>query len=105
MQRAQLLEQRFELDAAMRRRVRRQAAYGFRELSLHSDRPAASGLVPRDRDVHEPLQEIAFFERSDAPGVLELLVRREVLAPADQLETRFKPGRGSLRRRPVRRRS
>jgi hypothetical protein len=40
--------------------------------------------------VHEALQEVAFFGRCGAPGVLELLVRGEVLAAADQLDAAFK---------------
>ena len=37
----------------------------------------------------EPLKEVALLGRRRAPGVLELLVRREVLAAADQLESTF----------------
>jgi len=45
-----------------------------------ADAPAAPGLVPGDRDVHEPLEEIALVGPRGAPGRLERLVRREVLA-------------------------
>jgi hypothetical protein len=41
--------------------------------------------------VDESLQEVAFFGRRNAPGVLELLVRGEVLAGADQLDAGLKP--------------
>jgi hypothetical protein len=54
------------------------------ELTFHSDSPPAAGLVPRDRDVDEPLEEVALILRRGAPGVLELLVRREVLAAANE---------------------
>ena len=90
MQLAELFEQRLELDAAMGRCVGGQATDGLRQLPLHPDSPSASGLVPRDRDVDESLQEVALSGRRRAPCVLELLVGREVLARADQLETAFK---------------
>jgi hypothetical protein len=68
------------------RRIRPQPARGLRELPLAADAVAAAGLVPRDRDVNEPLKEVALLGLGGAPGVLELLVGREVLAPADQIE-------------------
>jgi hypothetical protein len=77
----------------MGRPIRREPADRLRELSLGRDGAAASGLVPRDRHVDEPLQEVAFLRRGGAPFVLELLVRGEVLAGADQLEPAIKSGR------------
>ena len=91
MQLAELCKQWLELDAAVRRRVRLQPADRLRELPLGPDPSPAPRLVPRDRDVHEALQEVALFGRCRAPGVLQLLVRCEVLAGSDQLEARFKP--------------
>jgi hypothetical protein len=89
MQLAQLGEQRFEVDAAVRRRVRREPAHRFRKLAFGRNRPASARLVPRNRDVDEPLQEVALLRRSRAPRVLELLVCGEVLAGADQREPAF----------------
>lgn len=66
-------------------RERLQPADRLRELALRSDLASAARLVPRDRDVDEPLEEVALVGRRGAPGVLELLVRGEVLAGADQL--------------------
>jgi hypothetical protein len=91
VQLAQLLQQRFELDAAVGGRVRREPLDRLRELSLHADPASAARLIPRDGDVDESLQEVAFLGRCGAPGVLELLVRAEVFARADQLEAGFKP--------------
>jgi hypothetical protein len=75
-------------------RIRRQPPDRLLELALGADAPPAAGLVPRDRDVDEPLEEVALLGRRRAPGQLELLVRGEVLAGADQLE----PGKEPTRR-------
>jgi hypothetical protein len=56
------------------------------ELPLAADAVAAGGLVPRDRDVDEPLEEVALVGLGRTPGVLELLVGGEELAPPDQVE-------------------
>ena len=69
----------------MRGRVGRQAADRLLELALGADLPAAAGLIPRDGDVDEPLEEVALGRRRGAPGELELLVRGEVLAGTDEL--------------------
>jgi len=87
---AELCEQWLELDASVRRGVRLEAADRFRQLPLGSDSSAAPRLVPGDRDVHEALQEVALLGRRHAPGVLEFLVRRKVLAGPDQLQACFK---------------
>jgi hypothetical protein len=70
--------------------VRAQPTVRLLELALHPDAPPALGLVPRDRDVNEPLQEVAFLGRRRAPCILELLVRGEVLAAPDQVDAGFK---------------
>ena len=48
-------------------------------------------MVPGDRDVDETLEEILLFRLGRAPGLLELLVRLEVLAPPDQVDTVLQP--------------
>ena len=83
----QLREQRLKLDAAMPGRVGTEPSPGLRELPLTPDAVPAAGLVPRNGDVHEPLQEVALRRLRRPPGVLERLVRGEVLAAADQLDT------------------
>jgi len=65
----------------MTRRERPEPALRLLELPLEPDPVPAAGLVPRDDDVHEPLEEVLLLGRRRAPGVLERLVRREVLAP------------------------
>src|SRR5207302_8773886 len=90
---AELLQKRLQLEPAMLGRVRRQPPERLGQLALGADAPAAPGLVPRDGDVHEALEEVAFVLRRRAPGVLELLVRGEVLAGADQLDAAKEPTR------------
>jgi hypothetical protein len=70
----------------MRGRVRREPPLRLLELALAADAVAAAGLVPRDRDVHEPLVEVALLVGGGPPRQLELLVGREELPGADQLE-------------------
>ena len=105
VQLTELLEQRLQLQASMRRRERGQPADSFRQLALGADPPAPAGLVPGDRDVDESLEEVALVRRSCAPGRLELFVRGEVLAGTDQLDAFFKRGFEPLRLPPGRRRS
>jgi hypothetical protein len=81
-----LCQEWIELDAAMTRRVRSEATQRFSELALGSDSPSPSRLVPRDGDMDESLEEVSLVRRRRAPGILELLVRCEVLAGPDQLE-------------------
>jgi len=71
----------------MRGRVGRQPADRLLELALGSDSPTAAGLVPDDRHVNEALEEVAFGRRRRTPGELELLVRGEVLACTDELNS------------------
>jgi len=68
------------------RRVAREAPTCLLELALAADAVAASRLVPRDRDVHEALEEIALARRRDPPVFLELLVRLEVGSRIDLLQ-------------------
>ncbi len=70
----------------MRRRVRPEPPGRLLELPRGADAPPAPGLVPRDRDVDEPLVEVALPGVGGAPGELQLLVRLEVLAGPDQVE-------------------
>jgi hypothetical protein len=55
-------------------------------LPLAADPVAAARLVPRDRDVDEPLEEVSLGVGRRAPRVLERLVCLEERAGADQLE-------------------
>src|SRR2546429_1612611 len=86
----------------MRGSKRLQAPHRFRELSLGADAPAAPGLVPGDRDVHEPLEEVTFLCWRGAPRELELLVRGEVLAATDELDAVPKASTRRRRREAVR---
>jgi hypothetical protein len=52
------------------------------ELALAAGTVAAPGLVPGDDDVDETLEEVPLGRVRRAPGVLERLVRLEVLAGA-----------------------
>jgi hypothetical protein len=72
------------------RGVGRQPPDRLLELALAADAIAAAGLIPGDRDVDEALQELALGRLGRSPRVLELLVRGEILAVADQLEPAFK---------------
>lgn len=87
--RGDLREDRVDVHAAVRRAIAREAAVRLDELSLAAVPVAPLGVKPRDGDVHESLQEVALLGRCFAPLVLELLVRVEVLAGADQLEAPF----------------
>jgi hypothetical protein len=69
---------------------RREPPSRLRELPLAADAPAAPCLVPRDRDVDEPLEEVALAGVGAAPRELELLVRVEVAARADQRDAALK---------------
>lgn len=70
-------------------RVGREAAGGLLELPLAADPVAASRLVPGDRDVDEPLEEVALGRLGRPPFVLEDLVRVVVPAAPDELEPAF----------------
>jgi hypothetical protein len=81
-----LLKDRFHVHASVLRSVGPEAAGGLLELPLAADAVAAAGLVPRHREVDEALEEVPLLGLGGTPGVFELLVGGEVLAPADQIE-------------------
>jgi hypothetical protein len=60
------------------------------ELPLAPGAVAAAGLVPRDDDVHEALEEVLLGRVGGTPRVLERLVRLEVLAGPRELEALLK---------------
>ena len=64
-----------------------QASFRLDELTLAAVAVSALRMEPGDGDVHQALQEVPFGVRSRAPLVLELLVRLEVRAVPDQLES------------------
>jgi hypothetical protein len=55
-------------------------------LALAANLIAAPRLVPGDDDVDKPLKEVLLGRLGGPPGVLERLVRGEVLAGACELE-------------------
>ena len=81
-----LRQHTIEIDAAMRRREWREPARRLLELTLAARPVAAARLVPRHGDVDEALEEVLLGWLGGAPRVLERLVRREELPPADQLQ-------------------
>jgi hypothetical protein len=83
-----LRQQCRQVESAMGRCERCQSADRLRELPLGADLASAPRLVPRDRHVHETLEEVALLGGRRAPRVLELLVRGEVLAGPNQLDPR-----------------
>jgi hypothetical protein len=70
----------------MARPERREPPRRLLELPLGADAVPAAGLVPGDRDVNQPLEEVLLGGSGCAPGQLELLVRGEELAAPDQLD-------------------
>ena len=88
-----LAQERSYVDAAMRRSEGPQAARGLLELAPATNLVATAGLVPGDDDVHEPLEEVLLLGLGCAPGVLERLVRGEVLAPPREVEPAFQVSR------------
>ena len=76
----------------MRRRERLEPAQRLCELPLGADLAPAPGLVPRHRDVHETLEEVAFLGGRRPPRVFELLVSGKVFACTNQLDARLKCG-------------
>ncbi len=80
-----------KVDPSMRGPVRVEATRCFLELALAPGSVAPAGMEPRDRDVDEPLQEVALCGRRVAPLFLELFVRLEVLAGPNQLQPSLEP--------------
>jgi len=70
----------------VRRREGGESAHGLLELPLAARLVAAACLVPGDDDVDEALEEVLLGGLGSAPGVLERLVRGEVLAGAGEVE-------------------
>lgn len=70
----------------MARRERAEAPRRFLELPLATWAIAATGLVPRDDDVDEALEEVLLGRVGGPPSVLERLVRLEVLASPREVE-------------------
>jgi hypothetical protein len=62
-------------------------------LSLEADPVPALRLIPGNDDVDEALEEVLLLGLGCAPGVLERLVRGEVLAGAGQVQPAFKISR------------
>ena len=84
--RANLLEERGDVETAVDGRKGAEAARCFLELPLASDPVPAARLVPRDGDVDEALEEVPLARIGGAPALLEHLVGGEVLGALDQLE-------------------
>ena len=75
----------------MLRRVGPEPPGRLLELALAADAVRAAGLIPRDGHVDEALVEVALGLFRRPPGELELLVRREELSGADQLDAAQEP--------------
>ena len=67
-------------------RVGSEPTCGLVELPLTSRPVPAPSLVPRHRDVNQSLEEVALLRRRGPPGLLERLVRGEVLAAVDEID-------------------
>jgi hypothetical protein len=67
-------------------RERPQSPNGLLQLPAAADLVPPAGLVPSDDDVDEPLEEVLLRGLGGAPGVLERLVRSEVLTRAGELQ-------------------
>ena len=81
-----LLEHGPDIHAAMFRRERREAPRRFLELTLTPWAVAAPRLVPRDRDVNQPLEEVTLLGSCGSPHELELFVGGEEVSVSDQIE-------------------
>ena len=76
-----------DVDTAVLRREGPETARRLDELPLAPRPVAAAGVMPGDRDMDETLEEVLLFRLGRPPGLLELLVRREVLAAPDEIDT------------------
>jgi len=84
--RLHLREDMGNVDSTVSGRERAEPTRRFFELAGRGDGPAAARLVPRDRHVDEPLEEIPLLGRRSAPRRLELLVRLEIAPGANLLQ-------------------
>jgi hypothetical protein len=75
-----------DVDPPMRWNERREPPFRLVELARGRDRAPATRLIPGDRDMDEPLVEVALGGVRGAPDELELLVGLEVAATPDQIE-------------------
>jgi hypothetical protein len=89
LRRLDLTQEGGNVDPAVVGRERPDPASRLRQLPFEAGPVAAPGLVPGDDDVHETLEEVLLLRLGRSPGVLERLVRREVLAAAGEVETPF----------------
>ena len=85
-----LLEHRRQVDPAVLGRERPEPPRRLLELALAADPVSTRRLVPRNSDVHEALEEVLLGRVRRPPGKLQLLVRGEELAAADQVDACFK---------------
>jgi hypothetical protein len=76
----QLHQQHGDVDAPVRGAVGREAPARLLELAFAADLVTAPGLVPGDRHVNEPLEEVALGRLGGTPRVFQLLVSAEELA-------------------------
>jgi hypothetical protein len=82
----QLLDEAGDVERTVSRRVRRKPTPRLVQLALAPDSVSASGLIPGNGDVDEPLEEVSLVGLRCPPGLLEELVGGEVLAVRDLVE-------------------
>jgi len=80
-----------DVDPAVLRRERLETPSRLGELALAPGAVPAARVVPGDRDVDETLKKVLLRRVGRPPGLLELLVRLEVLAAPNQLDTVSQP--------------
>lgn len=80
-------EDRRDVDATMFGGERTEPPSGLRELPLAAGAVPATGVVPGHGDMDEALEEVLLGRVGHPPGILERLVRLEVLPALDQIET------------------
>ena len=76
----ELHQQGGDVDAPVRGAVGREAPARLLELAFAADPVTAPGLVPGDRHVNKPLEEVALGRLGGTPRVFQLLVSGEELA-------------------------